>query len=85
MTMYRLFEGGYEGFLDDRVPAEYKDIVVDKLPQSIIDAEKAIEQEIKEKADYVEAMPNLVKNMAVEIESLKSKVKILEAAKEIAK
>ncbi len=29
---YRLFEGGYEGFLDDRVPEEYKDIVVGKLP-----------------------------------------------------
>jgi len=37
---YRLFDGGYESFLDHRVPDEYKDIVVDKLPQEIIDAEK---------------------------------------------
>lgn len=29
---YRLFDGGYESFLDHRVPEEYKDIVVDVLP-----------------------------------------------------
>lgn len=29
---YRLFDGGYESFLDHRVPEEYKDIVVDELP-----------------------------------------------------
>ena len=29
---YRLFDGGYESFLDDRIPDEYKDIVVDELP-----------------------------------------------------
>ena len=37
---YRLFDGGYEGFLDHRVPDEYKDVVVDELPQEIIDAGK---------------------------------------------
>lgn len=37
---YRLFEGGYESFLDHRVPDEYRDIVVDELPQEIIDAEQ---------------------------------------------
>ena len=28
-----------EGFLDNRVPEEYRDVVVDNLPQEIIDAE----------------------------------------------
>ena len=37
---YRLFDGGYESFLDHRVPKEYKKIVIDELPQEIIDAEK---------------------------------------------
>ena len=37
---YRLFDGGYESFLDHRISDEYKDIVIDKLPQEIIDAEK---------------------------------------------
>jgi len=37
---YRLFDDSYESFLDHRVPDEYKDIVVDELPQKIIDAEK---------------------------------------------
>ena len=39
---YRLFDGGYESFLDHRVPDEYKDVVVDKLPKAIVDAEKEI-------------------------------------------
>lgn len=30
----------YESFLDGKVPEEYKDIVVDELPQDIKDAEK---------------------------------------------
>ena len=34
---YRLFEGGYEGFLDDRVPVEYQDIVVDELPPGYLE------------------------------------------------
>lgn len=48
---YRLFEGGYESFLDHRVPKEYKKIVVDELPQEIIDAEKETmrQAEVKEK------------------------------------
>ena len=37
---YRLFDGGYESFLDHRVPDEYKDITVNKLPKAIVDAEK---------------------------------------------
>ena len=42
---YRLFDGGYESFLDHRIPDEYKDMVVDELPQEIINAEKeAIKQ-----------------------------------------
>ncbi len=73
---YRLFEGGYEGFLDDRVPAEYKDIVMDKLPQNIIDAEITMQQEVQEKADYIATMPDLVK-------SLETRISVLEA-KEIA-
>ncbi len=75
---YRLFEGGYEGFLDDRVPAKYKDIVVDKLPQNIIDAEKVMQQEAQKKADYIAAMPDLVK-------SLETRIVTLEIAKEITK
>ncbi len=75
---YRLFDGGYEGFLDDRVPAEYKDIVVDKLPQNIIDAEIILQQEMQEKADYIAAMPNLIK-------SLETRIATLETAKEISK
>ena len=39
---YRLFAGGYESFLDHRVPKEYRDIVVDELPREIIEAEKAV-------------------------------------------
>ena len=73
---YRLFEGGYEGFLDDKVPAEYKDIVVDKLPQEIIDAEIVLQQEAKETDEYIAAMPDLVK-------SLEARIKILESVKEI--
>lgn len=37
---YRLFDGGYESFLDHRVPEEYKNVVVTKLPKVIIDTEK---------------------------------------------
>ena len=74
---YRLFEGGYEGFLDDRVPAEYKDIVADKLPQNIIDAEIILQQEAQEKAEYIAAMPDLVK-------TLETRIAVLETAKEIA-
>ena len=37
---YRLFDGGYESFLDHRVPDEYKKTVVNKLPKAIVDAEK---------------------------------------------
>ena len=70
---YKLFEGGYEGFPDDRVPAEYKDIVVDKLPQSIIDAEIAMQQEAQDKADYIEAMPDLVKSLEARIATLEAK------------
>ncbi len=51
---YRLFDGGYESFLDRRVPEEYKNIVVDQLPQEIIDAEteafkpkKSLQEEIE--------------------------------------
>lgn len=73
---YRLFEGGYEGFLDDKVPMEYKDIVVDKLPKVIIDAEVVLQQEAKDKADYIAAMPELVKN-------LEEQIATLEIAKEI--
>ena len=67
---YRLFEGGYEGFLDDRVPAEYQDIVVDKLPQNIIDAEITIQREAQEKADYIAAMPDLVRSLETRIAGL---------------
>ena len=67
---YRLFEGGYEGFLDDRVPVEYQDIVVDKLPQNIIDAEVTIQQEAQDKADYIAAMPDLVKSLESRIAGL---------------
>ena len=73
---YRLFEGGYEGFLDDRVPVEYQNIVVDKLPQSIIDAEIILQQEAQEKAEYIAAMPDMVK-------SLETRIATLETAKEI--
>lgn len=46
---YRLFEGGYESFLDHRVPEEYKDVVIPKLPKAIIDAEKEVmkQEEVK--------------------------------------
>ena len=70
---YRLFEGGYEGFLDDRVPVEYKDIVVDKLPQNIIDEESVLQQEAQEKADYITAMPNLVKSLETRLAALEAK------------
>ncbi len=70
---YRLFEGGYEGFLDDRVPVEYQDIVVDKLPQSIIDAEITMQQETREKAEYIAAMPDLVKTLETRIAVLEAK------------
>ena len=60
---YRLFEGGYEAFLDHRVPDEYKDVVVDELPQEIIDAGKeamkpksSLEDEIKELRMRIEAL-----------------------------
>ena len=72
---YRLFEGGYEGFLDDRIPAEYKDIVVDKLPHEIIDAEITMQQEAQEKADYIAAMPELVKELQERITTLEEATK----------
>ena len=70
---YRLFEGGYEGFLDDRVPAEYKDVIVDKLPQEIIDIEITMQQEAQDKADYIAVMPDLVKSLEARIATLESK------------
>ncbi len=73
---YRLFDGGYEGFLDSNVPVEYKDIVIDKLPQNIIDAEIILQQEAREKADYIAVMPDLIK-------SLEARLGALETAKEI--
>jgi len=39
---YRLFDGGYESFLDHRVPDEYKDIVVDELPPEYIVEPEAV-------------------------------------------
>ncbi|KKL88475.1 hypothetical protein LCGC14_1924320 [marine sediment metagenome] len=45
----------YESFLDNKVPEEYKDIIVDKLPPEIIAAEKEsrrkenVRTQIKEK------------------------------------
>ncbi len=47
---YRLFDGGYESFPDNRVPEEYKEIVVNKLPQEIIDAEKETTKQAEVKA-----------------------------------
>ena len=64
---YRLFNGGYESFLDHRVPAEYKDIVIDKLPQEIIDAEK---EAMKPKPDPLEER---VKMLEDEITLLRDK------------
>ena len=63
----------YESFLDDKVPAKYKDIVVDKLPQEIIDAEITMQQEAQEKADYLAAMPDLVKSLKTRIATLEAK------------
>ncbi len=70
---YRLFDGGYEGFLDSNVPAEYKDIVVDKLPQSIIDVEITVQHEAQEKVEYIAAMPDLVKSLETRIATLEAK------------
>ena len=64
---YRLFEGGYEGFLDHRVPDEYKDIVVDELPQEIIDAQK----------EAMKPRPSL----ADEVTELKARIEVLELKK----
>ncbi len=69
---YRLFEGGYEGFLDDRVPAEYKNIVVDKLPQEITDVGITMQQEGQEKAEYIAAMPDLVRSLEIRIAALEA-------------
>ena len=57
---YRLFDGGYESFLDHRVPREYQDIVVDELPQEIIEAEKEIERRMKVRQRIRE---NLIDNL----------------------
>ncbi len=46
----------YESFLDDKVPAEYKDIVVDKLPVDIIAAEKEAERKINVRAQIKEKL-----------------------------
>jgi len=60
---YRLFTGGYESFLDHRVPDKYRDIVIDELPQEIIDAEKeamkpkpSLEDELRELKARIEAL-----------------------------
>lgn len=70
---YRIFEGGYESFLDDRVPEEYKNIIVDKLPQEIIDKEIVLRQEAEEKEDFIVAMPDLVKSLEARIMVLENK------------
>lgn len=60
---YRLFDGGYESFPDDKVPEEHKDAVIIKLPKSVIDEEKEIlamqsktEKEIEELRARIEAL-----------------------------
>ena len=45
----------------------------------------AVEQEAKDKADYITAMPDLVKSLEAEIISLKGKVEALETARGVAK
>lgn len=74
---YRLFEGGYESFPDNFVPEEYENIVIDKLPQEIVEAELKVEKEAKEKEDYIKAIPDLVKALQEEIISLKSEINLL--------
>lgn len=61
---YRLFDGGYESFPDDRVPEEYRNIVIDELPKEIIDAEK----------ERMSARPKT----EMEIEELKARIEALE-------
>lgn len=46
----------YESFLDGKVPAEYKDIVVDELPSDIIAAEKEAERKMKVRAQIKEKL-----------------------------
>ena len=46
----------YESFLDNKVPTEYKDIVVDSLPQEIIDAEKKAERKMNVRAQIKEKL-----------------------------
>ncbi len=46
----------YESFPDDKVLAEYKDIVVDELPVDIIAAEKEAERKMKVRAQIKEKL-----------------------------
>ena len=67
---YRLIEGGYESFLDHRVPEEYKDIVVDKLPEAIIEVEKAALER-----------PTKIEQLEARITDLEAAIKELQDAK----
>ena len=46
----------YESFLDGKVPAEYKDIVVDELPPDITAAEKEAERKMKVRGEIREKL-----------------------------
>lgn len=76
---YRLFEGGYESFLDYRVPKEYKDIVVTKLPKAIIDAEKAVMKQAKVKAAIAPLIEDVLLGKKTLVEA-QAKAQVIEAA-----
>jgi len=72
---YRLFEGGYESFLDHRVPEEYKDIVVDELPpEYLIEPEETIsvrDQKINKVLEMIEAGNATLNQIQEELKKIK--------------
>jgi len=55
--------------------------IIEKDPIPFTPEELQAEREAEEKADYIKAMPDLVKNMVTEIEGLKTKIAKMEAKK----
>jgi len=79
---YRLFEGGYESFLDHRVPDEYKNVVVAKLPKAIIDAEKAAMKQAEVKAAIAPLIDDVLLGKKTLVEA-QTEAQAIEAASKV--
>lgn len=70
----------YESFLDDRVPTEYKDIVVDKLPPEIIAAEKEAERKMNVRTEIKESLIDNLLSGTKTWEEAQAEAKVIDEA-----